>query len=447
MNKKHLITALSLLLCGSTSLLAQKQWTLRECIDYALKNNIEIQKNKVNEASTTSDLKTAKAGLLPSLSASMTQGVSYRPYQETSSIVNGGITSSTSSLATQNGSYGLNASWTIYNGGKNTNSIKAQQISLNQAKYATEQSANTIQEQITQLYVQILYSSEALRVNEELLKNDEVEYNRGKEMKEQGQISLSALTQLEAQVTSGKYDVVNSKTIIANYKLQLKQLLELQGADDFDIISPNIITDAALEDIPNKQEIYATALNSRAEIKSSKLAIEASDVNLKIAKAGYLPTIGLSAGIGDSHITGSGKSYADQIKQNLNGSVGVSISIPIFDNRQNKNAVEKAKLSQITSKLNLQDAEKQIYSSIETYWLNAMSNQQKYISAKDNVKSLQTSYNLLDEQFRLGLKNIIELQTGRSNLLSAKQQMLESKYTTLLNLQLLKFYAGEEIKL
>ena len=447
MNKKHLIMALSLLLCGSTSLLAQKQWTLRECIDYALKNNIEIQKNKVSEASTTSDLKTAKAGLLPSLSASMTQGLSYRPYQETSSIVNGGITSSTISQATQNGSYGLNASWTIYNGGKNTNNIKAQQISLNQAQLTTEQSANTIQEQITQLYIQILYSTEALRVNEELLKNDEVEYTRGKEMKEQGQISLSELTQLEAQVTSGKYDVVNSKTIIDNYKLQLKQLLELQGTEDFDIVSPTIITDAALESVPNKHEIYATAINSRAEIKSSKLAIEASNIDLKIAKAGYLPTIGLSAGIGDSHITGSGKNYADQIKQNLNGSVSVSISIPIFDNRQNKNAVEKAKLSQITSKLNLQDAEKQIYSSVETYWLNAISNQQKYISAKDNVKSLQTSYNLLDEQFRLGLKNIIELQTGRSNLLSAKQQMLESKYTTLLNLQLLKFYAGEEIKL
>ena len=303
------------------------------------------------------------------------------------------------------------------------------------------QQANSIQEQITQLYVQILYSSDAVKVNKEINKKDSIAYVQGQEMLKAGKLSRSDLQQLKAAVSESGYAVVNSITQVRNYKLQLKQLLE------FDITP--ISTDESLvtSTIPDKMDVYSTALASRPEIISGKYNIESSELQLKIAKAGYMPTVSLTGGIGDNHMTGTNENFGNQMKYNLSGSVGLTLSIPIFDNRQTKSAIEKAKYNYANAQLDLTDKEKDLYSAIETYWLNATSNQQRFIAAKSNVESQQENNDLISEQFRLGLKDIVELTTSRSSLLQAKQEMLESKYMTLLNVQLLKFYSGEEIKL
>ena len=262
-----------------------------------------------------------------------------------------------------------------------------------------------------------------------------------------GKLSRSDLQQLKAAVSESGYAVVNSITQVRNYKLQLKQLLELQPGEEFDITP--ISTDERLvtSTIPDKMDVYSTALASRPEIISGKYNIESSELQLKIAKAGYMPTVSLTGGIGDNHMTGTNENFGNQMKYNLSGSVGLTLSIPIFDNRQTKSAIEKAKYNYANAQLDLTDKEKDLYSTIETYWLNATSNQQRFIAAKSNVESQQENNDLISEQFRLGLKDIVELTTSRSSLLQAKQEMLESKYMTLLNVQLLKFYSGEEIKL
>ena len=195
--------------------------------------------------------------------------------------------------------------------------------------------------------------------------------------------------------------------------------------------------------IPSVNEVYQKALNLRPEIQSSRLSIDAADLDIDIAKAGYYPSISLTAGIGDSHYSGS----REQMRQNLSASAGVTLSIPIFDNKRNKTNVQKARLNKMDSELQLQDQQKKLYSTVEEYWLNAYSNQQKYVAANAKLKSAQTSYELLDEQFKNGLKNIVELMNGRDELMSAQQDRLQSKYNTLLHIQLLKFYQGESINL
>lgn len=450
MNKKVLTLILVIVTATSTNAMAQniKKWSLRQCIDYAMDNNIQLQKSKISENVAETELKQAKAGLLPNLSGSMTQSLSYRPFQKSSSnFVNGSITSNSSNKTIQNGSYGINANWTVWNGGINTNSIKSKQKNLEITRLESMQQANSIQEQITQLYVQILYSSDAVKVNKEINKKDSIAYVQGQEMLKAGKLSRSDLQQLKAAVSESGYAVVNSITQVRNYKLQLKQLLELQPGEEFDITP--ISTDESLVTsiIPDKMDVYSTALASRPEIISGKYNIESSELQLKIAKAGYMPTVSLTGGIGDNHMTGTNENFGNQMKYNLSGSVGLTLSIPIFDNRQTKSAIEKAKYNYANAQLDLTDKEKDLYSAIETYWLNATSNQQRFIAAKSNVESQQENNDLISEQFRLGLKDIVELTTSRSSLLQAKQEMLESKYMTLLNVQLLKFYSGEEIKL
>lgn len=450
MNKKVLTLILVIVTATSTNTMAQniKKWSLRQCIDYAMDNNIQLQKSKISENVAETELKQAKAGLLPNLSGSMTQSLSYRPFQKSSSnFVNGSITSNSSNKTIQNGSYGINANWTVWNGGINTNSIKSKQKDLEINRLESMQQANSIQEQITQLYVQILYSSDAVKVNKEINKKDSIAYVQGQEMLKAGKLSRSDLQQLKAAVSESGYAVVNSITQVRNYKLQLKQLLELQPGEEFDITP--ISTDESLvtSTIPDKMDVYSTALASRPEIISGKYNIESSELQLKIAKAGYMPTVSLTGGIGDNHMTGTNENFGNQMKYNLSGSVGLTLSIPIFDNRQTKSAIEKAKYNYANAQLDLTDKEKDLYSAIETYWLNATSNQQRFIAAKSNVESQQENNDLISEQFRLGLKDIVELTTSRSSLLQAKQEMLESKYMTLLNVQLLKFYSGEEIKL
>lgn len=450
MNKKVLTLILVIVTATSTNTMAQniKKWSLRQCIDYAMDNNIQLQKSKISENVAETELKQAKAGLLPNLSGSMTQSLSYRPFQKSSSnFVNGSITSNSSNKTIQNGSYGIDANWTVWNGGINTNSIKSKQKNLEITRLESMQQANSIQEQITQLYVQILYSSDAVKVNKEINKKDSIAYVQGQEMLKAGKLSRSDLQQLKAAVSESGYAVVNSITQVRNYKLQLKQLLELQPGEEFDITP--ISTDESLvtSTIPDKMDVYSTALASRPEIISGKYNIESSELQLKIAKAGYMPTVSLTGGIGDNHMTGTNENFGNQMKYNLSGSVGLTLSIPIFDNRQTKSAIEKAKYNYANAQLDLTDKEKDLYSAIETYWLNATSNQQRFIAAKSNVESQQENNDLISEQFRLGLKDIVELTTSRSSLLQAKQEMLESKYMTLLNVQLLKFYSGEEIKL
>ncbi len=443
------ITKTTLLLFCMTPLssFAQKQWTLEECVRYALSNNIQIKQNILQSTSLQEDVLQAKAALFPSLSASTNHNVAYRPNaMSTINLTNGTMTSSSNKVS-YNGSYGINANWTVWNGGRNHKNIEKSKYSAELAELQSEQTANSIQEQIAQLYVQILYENEAVKVNQEIVKASEMQRDRAKVMVDVGSLARVDLTQLEAQVTQDQYSLVSAQSQLANYKLQLKQLLEIHGGEAFDVAIPPIDDAKVLAMIPSADEVYQTALNLRPEIESNRLSIESSNLDLEIAKAGYLPTLSLSASIGTSNASGNHTAYFKQIKNNWSNSLGLTLSIPIYDQRSTRSSVNKARFAIQESELNLLDTQKRLYSDIENYWLNATTAQQQYIYAKANVESMQESYDLVSEQFRLGLKNIVELTTGKNNLLQAQQQLLQTKYTVLLNRAILLFYQGEELKL
>jgi len=191
--------------------------------------------------------------------------------------------------------------------------------------------------------------------------------------------------------------------------------------------------------------VYEMALVNRPEINRYQLAINRSDVNLSIAKAGWMPTVNLTGGVTTSTNSLSGTGWGSQFKSNVNTSLGLGVTMPIYDGRSTKTSVNKAKIQQLQARLDLQDMQKDLYSDIQSYWLNAWTNQEKYKAASSSVESAQQSYDLLSEQFRLGLKNIVELMSGKDKLLEAQQNLLQSKYMTLYYQQMLKFYENGEM--
>ncbi len=439
--KRLLVTTLCITAIGlNTEIKAQKnstKWDLDSCINYAMQQNINIRKNKITAESSNIDVKTAKAALFPSLSFSSSQNYVNRQL----------IIDSNQKKNSYNANYGLNASWTVYNGGQNLKTIKQEQVYNKIDELNVEASKNEIETNIAQAYIQILYAAESVKINENTLKISEAQRDRGKELLKAGSIAQSDYAQLESQCSTDKYQLVTSQATLQNYKLQLKQLLELDGEEEMDISMPTLNDSDVLTLLPTKTDVYKAALALRPEIKASKLSVQNSELAIKIARAGYLPTLTLTAGTGTNHTSGSSYTFEQQVKNGWNNSVGVTLSVPIFSNRKNKSAVEKAKLQYTTSQLNMLDEEKALFKTIEGYWLDANSAQQSYMAANEKLRSTQISYDLISQQFNLGMKNTVELLTEKNNLLAAKQQTLQAKYMAILNALLLRFYQGESIKL
>ena len=309
-----------------------------------------------------------------------------------------------------------------------------------EADLTVRETANTIQERIAQLYAQILYLAESVKVNEQMLETSRKNEERGQEMFNVGKMSKADLAQLTAQRAQDEYNIVEAKNNVRNYKRQLKELLQITDEEAFDVVMPNTTEAMALAEIPALQSVYTAALDRRPEMKVYQNQLAQNDLNVKIAKAGKLPTIGLNAGLSTSTTSMNTNSWGSQIKNNFNVGGGFSVSIPLFDNRQTKTAVNKACIQQQQILLDMKNEQTQLYSTIENYWLQANTNQSQYQAAKVSRESAQESYNLLSEQFRLGLKNIVELRTGKDNLLRAQQNELQAKYLAILNLDMLKFY-------
>lgn len=437
------------LLTSALSLSAQedKQWTLEDCINYALEKNIQLQQNKISLQESEEDVKEAKAALFPSLSFSTGHNVVNRPYQENSSTVSGTEIISSDSKTTYSGNYGLNAQWTLWNGNQRLNNIKQQKTNREIAQLTVAETENMLKEQIAQLFIQILYADESIAINKGTVEVSHATYERAQELFKEGSISKADLAQLEAQLSNDEYQLVTSESTLRNYKLQLKQLLELDNTKEMSLVLPHISDEHVMELLPSQTDVYQTALATRPEIKSSKLDIDNAKLAISSAKAGYMPTISLSASTSSTTNSSSSNNWTQQMKYGWNNMIGLSLSLPIFDQRQTKTSIRKARLQYDTTQLNLINAQKELYSTIESLYLDALNAQQQYVTAETKLKSSQTSFDMVSEQFNLGMKNTVELLTEKNNLLSAQQQRIQAKYMAILNRTLLNFYAGQEIEL
>ncbi len=441
MNRKYILTTFSLLLCFFTSLHA-KTWTLDECIQYAMDNNISLQKAGLTRQTNLETLKSSKAALFPSLSFSTSHNVAYNPWRANgTTTVTGSQVESSSSTTSYNGSYSVGANWTVWNGNRNTNTIKQNDIAEQVAEQDSITLARTIEEQIATLYIQILYSKEAVKVSKESLEAAKVNEERGIQMVKVGSMSKAECSQLSATRAQDEYNVVNAESNVLNYKRQLKALLQLMDDDaDFDVADTDATDAMALQQIPALQSVYESAKANRPEMKTALLSVKSAELQQKIAKAQRYPTVSLNASAGTTNTSLSQNSWGDQLKNNFNVGAGVTVSVPIFDQRSSRTAINKANIQRQSALLDVQNEEVTLHSTIERYWIDANNYQNQYKAAKVSTTAAQESYDLLSEQFAVGLKNIVELQDGKTRLLSAKQSELQSKYMTILDIKMLELY-------
>ena len=427
-----------------------KTWSLEACLQYAYQQNIDLKKSRLTLESSQIDTKNAKAKLFPSLSAGVSYQYNNTPFQETNSndLDNYIITGNSGSDKNQiSGSYNLRGSLTLFNGGKLLNQIKSNKIAEEMQNATLEETFDNIESAIVTGYLQILYAQESVRINENTVEVSKAQCERGEKLKNAGTLSESDYAQLVSQYSSDKYQLVVSQNTLDQNILTLKQLLELGIDESIDILTPDLDDTDVLTPIATQNEIYQTALLCLPSIKYNELNISAAKLDIKSAQAGYYPSLALSAGVSTGHLSTSEGRTGSQMKNKLSESIGLSLSIPIYSNRDTRSAVSKARIAATTAELDLLNAKKTLLSDIENLCLEVKAAQEQYVSAQEQVVAAQASYDLIQEKFNRGMANTLELLTEKNNLLSAQQQVLQAKYMAILNRLLLNIYQNKPITL
>lgn len=440
-----------LLTAGTVSAQEKTQtWSLEDCLQYAYEQNIELKQSRLSLESSQIDTKNAKAKFFPNLSAGVSYQYTNTPFQETTgnNLDNYIITGNSGSDKNQlSGSYNLRSSLTLFNGGKLLNQVKSSKIAEEMQNASLEETFDNIESAIVTGYLQILYAQESVRINENTVEVSKAQCERGEKLKNAGSLSESDYVQLVSQYSNDKYQLVVSQNTLAQNILTLKQLLELGIDETIEIETPELDATDVLTPIASLNEIYQTALLCLPSIKYSELNIAAAKLDIKSAQSGYYPSLSLSAGVSTGHLSTSDGKTGSQMKNKLSESIGLSLSIPIYSNRDTRSAVSKARIAATTAELELESTKKTLLSDIENLCLDVKAAQEQYVSAREQVKASQASYDLIQEKFNRGMANTLELLTEKNNLLSAEQQVLQAKYMAILNRLLLNIYQNKPITL
>ncbi len=433
---------LFLLLVSSLTIHAQSTvstWNLETCINYALQHNIQVQQANIGVESSRIDLLAAKAARMPSLNGAVSQTFSN---SKVPTLDNHYVNQSQLS-----GRYSLSAGLVLFDGNQISKNIQQQRLQVSSNELTVQQTKNSIVVAITQAYLQILYDNESVKTDQQTLSASEAQLKQSKQLFDAGSIASNDYAQVETQYSTDKYTLTVAENSLQQDILALKQLLELGINDSFQPYYPTLTNDEVLQPVPDLQTVYQNTLATRPEMKNSQLSVQMATIAYQKDKGAYWPTLSLSGSIGTGNQYNSNEKFSAQLNNNFSQSIGLTLSIPLLDNRQVRSAVEKAKLNIQNAQLSLTATQKDLLTSVESLYQNLVSAQSKYVAAVQQQKAAQISYSLVEDQFNLGMRNTVELLTAKTTLLAAQQQVLQAKYASVLNLKLLNFYQNIPITL
>ena len=438
LKNKHTILILCLFAIGATANGQGQQWTLKQCLDYAHSNNIQIRQADLRIQESELNKKQSVASLFPSVTASTSVGLNR---QNVRNSMNEYMSDNT-----VNARYNVGANLRLFNGLKQYNSIKQNELNVQIQEVEKENTVFNTDLSIIRSYMQIAYLKESVTALEGSVASSKAQLDLSEQKLKAGAISQSDHAQVEAQYSRDRYQLVLGENQLREQVLQLKQLLELGISDNIDIVAVPVNEDDILAALPDKQFIYDRALQNLPSARQQQLNVESAELDRKIATGGYFPSLSLSASVGTGNWFDSDESFSNQISDNLNESVSLSLSIPIFNGLQTRTNVQKAQLNRQNAALNKTAMEKELLSTIEGLYNDAMAAQSQYSQALLQLKAAETSHDLIKEQYKLGLKSAVELVVSDNNLLNATQTMLQTKYTAALAVRLLQYYQCNPIE-
>lgn len=455
--RTKIVTILTLIFF--VSLNAQdKKWTLLECVNYALDNNISIKQQELTNELIEEDIVTAEGNFYPSLSASASQSYNFGSF-----IGNDG---SRISRDSRSNSFGLNSGVTLYNGKRNRNLLLQAQKNLEAAGFNLEESKNNIMLFVVNSYLNVLLNKESLKIAD-----DQVDISKNQVEKAQGLVDAGAqpkATLLEAQATlaTNAQQVTAAKNTLDLSLLSLAQLLQLShvGFDVQDV--PLTISSASLL-YNDTQDIYNKAVSSLPEIKSAEIAVENSDVAIEIAKSGFLPSLSFGGGIGTSYQHSQGQKdvrpmvdpnnpnniifvpngFGEQIENNLGYNFGFQLNVPIFNRFQTKSSVTRAKINKKKSELVLLDRQIKLRENIERAYADAKASLDQYTSAEISLQAQEESFRNAQESYNSGVMTSFDFDQVRNRLVNAQSSMINAKYNFVFRTKLLEYYYGIPIVL
>lgn len=440
MRRENLLSLVVVLLLTTVSAYGQSgdtvSMSLYECLDYAKENSITLQKARINISDNQASELNAKGNLLPTVAGSIGQSAVVYPFENGSS-----------STASYSGSYGVDLSLNLYNGGKYKALVEQSSLSVDIANMALEELDNSLEVAITEVYIEILYAIEQIGVEETSLALSTKNLERGAAFLAAGSINNVDYAQLESDKASSEYDLILSRTTLSNLYVELKHLLEISQEMILTVKVPELTSSLLIEEIPSVGEVYNSALTFRPEIAASELAIQTAELEKTIARAGYLPSLKFSAGTGINHSSSSSYTFSSQMRNNFNTSAGLTLSIPIFSNYANRTNTIKAENSVKSATLTLTETQKDLYQTIETLRNNAENAQALFLVATTKLTATEKSMILTNQQYELGMKNIVELLTEQDNFSQASGEYLTNKYKLIYNKALLNYYMYNIIKL
>ncbi len=425
---------------------AQKKWSLRECIEYAHENNLQVKRQKIaaetakgmNEQSKFERLPNLNAGVNHNLSSG--KSVNYDTYEYVNQTF-------------QAGNLGIQSNFNIFNGFETYYRIKKSEFDLMARLEDVEKIKNDITLNIATAYLQILFNRELLEVAESQMEVTTLQVERTEKLVEVGNVARGELLEIQAQLANEKLNITNYKNELINSRITLIQLMDLDSISGFDIIVPTDLEATIDQSLYNVNQIYSEAIGFLPEVKSAEYNLKSAEKDVNVAQSGYMPSLSLRGTL-SSRYSEIGKRpldpdadypYGEQISDNFYKQATLSLNIPIFNRFQVKNNVERARLDVMDSKLALEQTKLELYQIIQQAHADAIAAKEKYNATIEAVESYQEAFNYTEQKFNVGIVSSVDYNIAKNNLTRAKSEMLQAKFEYIFKSKILDFYVGKPI--
>ena len=448
MKKNNCFSLILITLFGFVAQAQTKKWTLEECVQYALENNISIKQTELDTKTATIDKKTAVGNFLPSLNVASNHSWNIGLNQD---ITTGLLRNQTNQFTSASANVGID----IYKGLQNQNNLRRANLALVASKYQLLKMQEDVALNVANAFLQVLFNKENLKVQQEQLLNNEKQLNRSIELVNAGSIPRGDMLDIKANLAQNRQNLVVAQNNLLISKLSLAQLLQLKEFETFDVVDETSMGQNNTILAQSPSEILEKAKESRTDLKIAQTNLEIAQKNLAIAKGAYLPTVqgfygfnsrisyaDAAAIIGGNLVTRPANPFWTQFQDNKGQSFGAQLTIPVFNGFSVKNNVERSKVALERSKNNLQQQNLDLQRTIYAAFTDAKGALNANETAIASFEARQEAYLYAKEKFDVGLLNSFDYNQAQTLMINAQSEVLRTKYDSIFKIKILEFYFG-----